>query len=407
MDMPELLAPAGNFEKLKIALHYGSDAVYMGMSDFSLRAKADNFAEDGLKEAVRFVHQLGRKVYITLNIFPHNRDIDLIEDHLNFLKTIRPDALIVSDQGVFEMASEIAPEIPLHVSTQANITNFRSARFWEKLGAKRLVLSRELTIDEIREIRDSVSIELECFVHGSICISYAGKCYMSSFLNNRSGNRGECTNTCRWNYALMEESRPGAYLPVYENDRGTYVMSSQDLCMIEHLDKLADAGIDSFKIEGRMKGINYAAGVVKTYREAVDSLNKSPYIIKKRWMQELSMSSNRGFTTGMFFGKHLDDGYNHDDEKAYRMSHELVGVVQSVHNGKAVIALRNTIKIGDSIEFLTSGLENKSFSVKELCNIKGAPVGSGRNEETILMPVHPGVCENDLIRRPLATGSNL
>jgi putative protease len=401
MDIPELLAPAGNYEKLKIALHYGSDAVYMGMSDFSLRAKADNFAEDELNEAVRFVHQLGRKVYITVNIFPHNRDIDIIENHLNFLKIIRPDALIISDLGVFEMASEIAPSISLHISTQANITNFRSARFWEKLGAKRLVLSRELSIDEIKEIRDRVSIELECFVHGSICISYAGRCYMSSFLNNRSGNRGECTNTCRWNYSLMEESRPGAYLPVYENARGTYVMSSQDLCMIEHLDKLADAGIDSFKIEGRMKGINYAAGVVKTYREAVDSLQKRPYIIKKQWMQELSMSSNRGFTTGMFFGKHPDDGYNHDDEKAYRMSHELVGVVQSVNNGKAVITLRNTIKIGDSIEFLTTGLENRSFSVKELCSINGDPVDSGRNEEIVLMPVQPGVSKNDLIRRPL------
>jgi putative protease len=377
MKLPELLAPAGNFEKLKTALHYGADAVYMGLSGFSLRAKADNFTESTLKDAAQFVRQQHKKLYVTANIFPHNRDVPAIQEHLLQLKSVQPDAIIISDPGIFELAAETVPDIPVHISTQANITNFRSARFWEKLGAKRLVLSRELSIDEIREIRQNVSLELECFVHGSMCISYAGRCYMSSFINNRSGNRGECTNTCRWDFTLMENSRPGTYYPVYENDRGTYVMSSRDLCMIEHLDKLADAGVTSFKIEGRMKGINYVAGVIKTYRDAVDSLQESPFKVKEQWMQEISMSSNRGFTTGMFFGKQADDGYNHDDAKSYSMTHELVGVVQSINNGSAVIALRNNLSVGDSIEFVTPGLESQLFPVTEMQDIKGNPVETG------------------------------
>lgn len=401
MKSPELLAPAGNFEKLRTALHYGADALYMGLSEFSLRAKADNFRLDELEHASRLIHQSGRKMYITVNIFPHNRDIAMLREHLASLKGINPDAVIVSDPGMFELAGEVIPEISIHVSTQANITNYRSAQFWEKLGAKRLVLSRELMIDEIREIRDNVSLELECFVHGAICISYSGRCYISSFLTNRSANRGECTNSCRWNYVLMEESREGKYLPVYENEKGTYVLSSRDLCMIGHLDRLADAGIDSFKIEGRMKGINYVAGVVKTYREAIDSLASGPYEVKKQWLEELAMFSSRGYTTGMFLDKHPHDGYNHDDVKAYRMSHELVGVVKTVSAGKAIIALRNNLKIGDSVEFLSAGLENSSFTVSELFDQNGNHVDSGHNEEILIIPVQDGVRESDLIRRAI------
>lgn len=401
MKTPELLAPAGNFEKLKTALHYGADALYMGLSEFSLRAKADNFSLDELKLASRLVHRKSKRLYITVNIVSHNRDIALIREHLIALREITPDAVIVSDPGVFELAAEVIPEVPLHVSTQANITNYRSARFWEKLGAKRLVLSRELSIDEIKEIRNRVSLELECFVHGAICISYSGRCYISSFLTNRSANRGECTNSCRWNYVLMEEQREGKYLPVYENGKGTYLLSSRDLCMIEHLDRLADAGVDSFKIEGRMKGINYVAGVVKTYREAIDAVAHRPYAVKKQWLEELSMFSSRGYTTGMFLDRHPDDGYNHDDEKAYRMSHELVGVVKTVSNGKAIIALRNSLKIGDCVEFLSTGLENASHTLSELFDQNGNPVESGHNEEIVIIPVQNGVRECDLIRRAL------
>ena len=401
MKIPELLAPAGNFEKLKTSLHYGADAVYMGLSDFSLRARARNFGVEELQEAAAFVRSRNKKFYLTVNIFSHNRDIPLIKEHIEYLKSISPDGLIVSDPGIFAMASELAPDIPLHISTQANITNYRAAVFWEKSGAKRLVLSRELSIDEIKEIRDNVSLELECFVHGAICISYSGRCYISSFLANRSGNRGECANSCRWSYSLMEETRPGQYLPVFEDDKGTYVMSPRDLCMIEHLDQLADAGINSFKIEGRMKGINYAAGVVKTYREAVDALKYRPYSVRDRWLRELSMFSSRGYTTGMFLGRHPDAGYNHDEEIAYRRSREFVGVVQSVSDRNIGIALRNNLKAGDNIEFLSPGLEEKTFVVTEIFNPNGVPIESGRNDETVFIASHRGVRANDLVRRPL------
>lgn len=401
MKSPELLAPAGNFEKLLTALHYGADAVYMGISGLSLRAKADNFTFKELKQAAGLVRNIGKKLYITVNIFPHNRDISIIKHHLQELKNIGPDGIIISDPGVVELAMEIVPRIPVHISTQANITNYRAAMFWEKLGAKRLVLARELSIDEIKEIRDNVSIELECFVHGAICISYSGRCYISSFLTNRSGNLGECTNSCRWNYTLMEEMRPEERHPVYENDRGTYVMSSRDLCMIEHLDKLADAGVDSFKIEGRMKGINYVAGVVKTYREALDQLKQGTYAVNEQWIKELSMFSSRGYTTGMFLGKHPDKDYNHDENNKYTMSHELVGIVKALDNGNAQVALRNTLKLGDTIQFLSPGIENRSYQVKMMFSKEGLPIESGRNENIVMIPEEQGVRANDLIRRPI------
>jgi putative protease len=401
MKALELLAPAGNYEKLETALHYGADAVYMGLSDFSLRAKADNFTFDELEKAVHLIHVKGKKIYITINIFPHNRDFSRLKEHLSSLKAIGPDALIISDPGVFTVVAETVPEIPIHISTQANITNYRSARFWEKMGAKRLVLSRELTIEEIREIRDHVSLELECFVHGSICISYSGRCYISSFLSNRSANRGECTNACRWRYTLTEEKRPGEYYPVYEDDRGTYVLSSKDLCMIEYLDRLADGGIDCFKIEGRMKGIHYVAGTVKTYREAIDSLKERPYRVKEQWFRELSMFSSRGYSTAMFLNGQDETTYNHDEEKMYRMSHELVGVVRSIRNGEASVELRNTLRVGDAIEFLSPGLENRTFGITEIYNEKGNPIEIGRNEERVLLSVEKGVRERDIIRRPL------
>jgi putative protease len=403
--VPELLAPAGDYEKLKTALHYGADAVYLGLSEFSLRAKADNFTPEKLAKAVQFVHDKGKKAYVTVNIFSHNRDIALINEHLAFLKKATPDGIILSDIGIFEMASKTLPNIPIHISTQANITNYKAAQFYERLGAKRLVLSRELTLEEVRDIRDKVSVELECFVHGAICISYSGRCYISSFLANRSANRGECTNSCRWSYTLMEEKRQGEYAPVYEDDRGTYLMSSKDLCMIKHLDEIADAGIDSFKIEGRMKGVNYVAGVVKTYREAVDSLTERPYKVRDAWLRELSMFSNRGYTTGMFFGQQPHAGYNHDSEEGYKMSHELVGIVESVNGGRALVALRNLLNVGDNIEFLSSGFENKLFEVRGMNDQEGYPLVSGRNEERVTISVPEGVRENDLIRRPVKTSS--
>lgn len=399
MTLPELLAPAGDFEKLKTAIHYGADAVYIGDSRFSLRGKARNFYPDELFKAVRYAHDHGVRVFVTVNIFPHNRDLSEIEQHMEVLREAAPDAVIISDPGVFMLFRKKAPEIDIHISTQANITNSEAARFWENLGAKRLILSRELSLDEIAEIRDKVFIELEVFVHGSICISYSGRCYISSFLANRSANMGECTNSCRWNYTLMEEKRQGEYLPVYENDRGTYLMSSRDLCMIEHLPLLADAGIDSFKIEGRMKGINYVAGVVKTYREAINSLGSGErYNAKDRWLRELAMFSSRGYTTGMFFGKQPDNDYNFDGE-SYRMSHELVGMVLEVNGDIAKVGLRNRLDIGENVEFLTPGLEDRLFEVGLMRDADGLSITSARNENTVYMQIPAGVRKNDLIRR--------
>ncbi|NCO83031.1 MAG: peptidase U32 [Nitrospirae bacterium CG_4_10_14_3_um_filter_44_29] len=400
MKKPELLAPAGDFEKLRTAIHYGADAVYLGDSRFSLRGKAGNFEPEELKEAINYAHTRNKKAYVTANIFPHNADLKEMEEYIEFLKDAMPDAVIVSDPGFFMMFKKSAPEIAIHVSTQANITNSEAARFWESLGAKRLVLSRELTIDEIKGIRYKTAIELEVFVHGSICISYSGRCYISSFLTSRSANRGECTNSCRWNYTLMEEKRQGEHFPVFEDDRGTYIMSSKDLCMIEHLHLLKDAGIDSFKIEGRMKGINYVAGVVKTYREAVDSLGNGECAINPRWLRELSMFSSRGYTTGMFFGKQPDTDYNFDGE-SYRMSHELVGIILEIKDGIAKVALRNRLDMGDAVEYLSPGFEEKLFELELMKDADGMDITTARNENTIFMPVPAGVREGDLIRRNL------
>ena len=399
MKKPELLAPAGDFEKLRTAIHYGADAVYMGDSRFSLRCKARNFLSDELQKAVRYCHDHNVKAYITVNIFLHNRDLEEIGQHLEVLRDIRPDGVILSDPGLLRLFRKEASDLAVHISTQANIINSESARFWEDMGAKRLVLSRELSISEIAEIRKGTAAELEVFVHGSLCISYSGRCYISSFLASRSANTGECTNSCRWNYTLMEEKRQGEYFPVFEDERGTYLMSSKDLCMVEHLPLLLDAGVDSFKIEGRMKGINYVAGVVKTYREAIDSLERAgAYSVKERWLRELSMFSSRGYTTGMFFGKQPEDGYNFDGE-SYRMSHELIGIVLGVNGDKAEVSLRNRIDLGDQVEYLSPGLEDRVFPIASLMDREGGAVTSARNEDTVFMKVPKGVREGDLIRR--------
>ena len=399
MKRPELLAPAGDFEKLKTALHYGADAVYLGDSRFSLRGKAGNFQGEELGRAVAYAHERGKKAYVTLNIFPHNRDLRDIEEHLDFLNIVRPDAVILSDPGVFAVCRKMAPGIDIHISTQANITNAGAARFWQDLGAKRLILSRELSLDEIRQIREKVSVELEAFVHGSLCLSYSGRCYLSSFLASRSANTGECTNSCRWSYTLMEEKRPGEHFPVFEDDRGTYILSSKDLCMIEHLPLLVEAGIDSFKIEGRMKGINYVSGVVKVYREAIDEIAEHhAYQVNPRWARELSMFSSRGYTTGMFLGRQPDGDYNFDGE-SYRMSHEFVGIILEKKAGLSKVALRNRLDRGDSVEYLSPGIEEKLFPVEAMRDEENNELVSARNEDIICMKVPDEARQQDLIRR--------
>ncbi|WP_218251167.1 peptidase U32 family protein [Candidatus Magnetobacterium casense] len=404
MKRPELLAPAGSFDKLRTAIHYGTDAVYLGLTGFSLRAKGDNF--DGgqrgeqLKSAVDYAHAHGKKAYVTVNVFLHNADLQSLAEHIDCLREINPDGVIVSDPGAFDAIAEAIPSLPIHISTQANITNWRSARFYERLGAKRLVLARELSINEIKDIRDHVSIELECFVHGAICISYSGRCYISAFLANRSANSGLCTNSCRWNYTLMEEKRPGEHFPVYENDRGTYVMSSRDLCMIEHLDKLHTAGVNSFKLEGRVKGVNYLATVVKVYREAIDALNSgSDYVADDRWLTELSSVSNRGFTTGMYLGSHPDGHYNHDEQEMYKGSHNILGVVRCTRDGWGEVYLKGKLAVGDSVVFLSPGLERAAIILRQIKDVFGNPIDSAKNEDTVIIPIIEGVKKNDLLKK--------
>lgn len=365
----ELLAPAGNFEKLQIALHYGADAVYMGIPELSLRGKMKDMNLDVLKESIDYVKKQNKKIYVTMNIFPHNKDLPLIVENLNILEEWKPHAIIFSDPAVLRLAKKYAPSIPLHISTQANVTNIEAAKFWVELGVERIILAREVSIEEIKQFREELDCELEAFVHGSLCIAYSGKCYMSAYMANRSANKGECTNSCRWKYTvyyLKEETRDGQFFPVYEDDRGTYVMSSKDLCMIEHLPLLVEAGVNSFKIEGRMKGINYLAGVVKTYREAIDSIEKQNFILQEKWLKELNMFSNRGYTTGMYFGPHRVDGYQHHGRSRNTLELGLAGVVQQVDDDGVWLLARDKIYINDSIVFLRNGLEEEIFTIKEI-----------------------------------------
>jgi putative protease len=399
MKRPELLAPAGDFEKMKTAIHYGADAVYLGDPRFSLRNKAKNFDAEELAAAISYAHERGVRVYVTVNIFARSSDLPDISDHIALLRRIRPDAVIISDPGVFMMFREKAPEIDIHVSTQANITNAAAARFWENMGAKRLILARELSIDEIREINESTVVELEAFVHGAVCLSYSGKCYLSSYLASRSANAGECTNSCRWKYALVEEKRPGEYYPVFEDERGTYVMNSRDLCLIDHLQLLRDAGIDGFKIEGRMKGIHYAAGVTRTYREAVDLIDENETYQAKlpKWRRELSFFENRGYTTGLLFGK-SEELYNFSGNSRSPEA-EVVGVIQDVNGTFSKVALRQKLSIGDALEYLTPGFEERVFPVESLRYQDGIGAVSANAGEVVLISTPEGLRKGDLARR--------
>ncbi len=400
MKRPELLSPAGDFEKMCTAIHYGADAVYLGDPRFSLRNKARNFDSEELAAAVQYAHDRSVKVYVTANIFARNRDLQAVKDHIRILKDIRPDAVIISDPGLFMMFREKAPEVDIHVSTQANITNSESAHFWEKMGAKRLILSRELSIEEIREIGETVEIELETFVHGSVCLSYSGKCYLSSFLASRSANAGECTNSCRWKYALVEEKRPGEYLPVFEDDGGAYVMNSKDLCLVEHLPLLSRAGIGSFKIEGRMKGVHYVAGVTRAYREAVDLIGNDDLYQSRlpAWQKELSLFGKRGYTTGLLFGSDKDEICNVTG-KNYAPESELVGIVLDTKGQFARVLLRIKISVGEWIEYLIPGHEDKMIAVDILRYEDGIEAVSALAGETVLIKAPYVPRKGDLIRK--------
>jgi len=357
MKKPELLLPAGNLDTLKTAVIYGADAVYIGGEAFSLRAKADNFDKESMTEAIAFAHEHGVKVYVTVNIFAHNYDIPGAESYLKELSEIRPDALIVSDPGLFMMAKRLAPGIDLHVSTQMNTTNYESYLFWHELGAKRVVNARELSLKELKEIRERIpeDMEMESFVHGAMCISYSGRCLLSAYMTGRSANRGACTHPCRWNYAVVEEKRPGEVFPVEENERGTYIFNSKDLCMIEHIPELIACGIDSFKVEGRMKTQLYVASVARVYRKAIDDCLKDPVLYEQNlplYREEIRKCTYREYTTGFYFGK-PDEAAQIYDSNTYVKNYTFLGSVSEVlPDGSFRIEQKNKFSAGDEIEIL-------------------------------------------------------
>lgn len=371
----ELLVPAGSLEVLKVAVDYGADAVYIGGQAYGLRAKADNFSIDEMKEAAAYAHAKNAKVYVTANIFAHNYDIDGMKAYFEQLKDTGVDAVLVSDPGIFTLAKETMPDMELHISTQANNTNYLTYNFWYKLGAKRVVTARELSLAEIRQIRDHIpdDMEIESFMHGAMCISYSGRCLLSSYLTGRDANRGACTHPCRWKYHIVEETRPGEYMPVNEDDRGTYIFNSKDLCMVEHIPEMIDAGIDSFKIEGRMKTALYVATVARTYRKAIDDYMESPELYRSNmeyYKSEIAKCTYRQFTTGFYFGKTDSDSQIYDNN-TYIKNYTYIGNVQLVtEDGLAVFEQKNKFSVGEMIEAMDFDGTNISCRVEEIYNDK-------------------------------------
>lgn len=407
---PELLIPASSLEVLKTAVTFGADAVYIGGEVFSLRAKAKNFTREEMREGILYAHAHGVKVYVTANILAHNADLAGAREYFAELRDMdvadgkpqaseaerdisaRPDALIISDPGMFMIARETWPEVEIHVSTQANNTNYGTYLFWHGLGAKRVVSARELSLKEIREIREHIpeDMEIESFVHGSMCISYSGRCLLSNYFTGRDANQGNCTHPCRWKYAVMEESRPGQYLPVYENDRGTFLFNSKDLCMIEYVPELVEAGIDSLKIEGRMKTALYVASITRTYRKAIDDFFEDPakYQSNMDWYRaEISKCTYRQYSTGFYFGK-PDERTQIYDNSTYVNEYTYLGIVEETmqKDGETVarITQRNKFCVGDQIEIMKPGGENVFVTVEKMYDEEGAPVDSAPHAKQLL-----------------------
>lgn len=357
MKKPELLAPGGSLGKLKTAIDYGADAVYIGGEAFSLRVAAENFSNDDMREGIKYAHERGRKVYLTANILPHNSDIDEFEAFITEIKNYGFDAVLIADLGLFDMMREYSPEIPIHVSTQANNINYRSAIMWHKMGAKRVVLAREMSFREIAEIRAKIpeDLELEAFVHGAMCISYSGRCLLSNYMTGRDSNMGACAHPCRWNYKLVEETRPGEYMDVFENERGTFIFNSKDLCTIRHIPELVRSGIASLKIEGRVKTEYYVATVVGAYRREIDRYCENPdnYVFNEAEFDELCKVSHRPYTTGFYFGK-PDENSQVYTSSSYIRDYDLIGIVQSydAETGVATVSQRNRFFKGDKVEII-------------------------------------------------------
>ena len=385
----ELLIPASSLEVLKIAVIYGADAVYIGGEVFGLRAKAKNFSMEDMAEGIQFAHEHGVKVYVTANILAHNGDLEGVREYFTQLKEIKPDALIISDPGIYTIAKEICPEIERHISTQANNTNYGTYQFWWNQGAKRVVTARELSLNEIAEIRKNIpdEMEIETFVHGAMCISYSGRCLLSNYFTGRDANQGACTHPCRWKYAVVEEKRPGEYLPVYENERGTYIFNSKDLCMIEHIPELIEAGIDSFKIEGRMKTALYVDTVARTYRKAIDDYLTSPEKYKENmdwYLEQISNCTYRQFTTGFFFGKPSEESQIYDNN-TYIKEYTYLGIVgERNEEGLYQIEQRNKFSVGEQIEVMKPDGRNIPVTVKRIVDEDGNEMESAPHPKQVL-----------------------
>ena len=385
---PELLIPASSLEVLKTAVIFGADAVYIGGEVFGLRAKAKNFSHEDMKEGIAFAHEHGVRVHVTVNILAHNRDLEGVREYLKELKELGPDALIIADPAIFEMAKEICPEIERHVSTQANNTNYGTYQFWWKQGAKRVVSARELSLAEIKEIRAHIpeEMEIESFIHGAMCISYSGRCLLSNYFTGRDANQGACTHPCRWKYAVVEETRPGEYMPVYENERGTYIFNSKDLCMIEHIPELIDAGIDSFKIEGRMKTALYVATVARTYRKAIDDYLEDPELYRKNmpwYLDQISNCTYRQFTTGFYFGRPDDEAQIYDSN-TYVREYTYLGIIGEERDGMYRIEQRNKFSVGETIELMKPNGDNIEVTVRRIVDEDGKEQESAPHPKQVL-----------------------
>ena len=378
---PELLVPASSLEVLKVAVAYGADAVYIGGEMYGLRAKAKNFSKEDMEEGIRYAHQHGKRVFVTANITAHNKDLDGVRQYFYELNEMKPDALIISDPGVFAIAKQVCPGIEIHISTQANNVNYMTYLFWQQQGAKRVVSARELSLEEIKEIRKNIpdNLEIETFVHGAMCISYSGRCLLSNYFTGRDANLGACTHPCRWKYYIMEENRPGEYLPVEENERGTYIFNSKDLCMIEHIPDLVEAGVDSFKIEGRMKTALYVADVARTYRQAIDDYFQSPGLYKSHldyYMQEISKCTYRQFTTGFFYGPASHDAQIYDNN-TYVQGYTYLGISgKTTSDGYTPLVQKNKFCIGDTVEIMKPSGEDITASVKDMRDSNGTHIES-------------------------------
>jgi len=398
---PELLAPAGNFEKLEIALHYGADAVYLAGRDFSLRNLSDNFSLKELHRAVEFAHNRGAKVYVACNIYSRNKEQTGIKNFFYEIGSINPDAVIIADPGIIFLAKQIIPHIDIHLSTQANTTNYNTAQFWHETGVKRVNLARELSLEEIHEISSRSAIETEAFIHGAMCISYSGRCLLSSFFTGRDSNRGMCTHPCRWKYSIVEEQRPGEFHPVMEDQRGTYIFSSKDLCMIRHIPELIKTGISSLKIEGRMKGIGYLASVVKTYREAIDSYVSDPenFVIRPEWEEELDSMYHRDYCTGFYLGDHNQTVPDYKN-KRIGMIHSFIGkILEYRPDNSIVVDIKNKISTGDTIEILRPREASLKTVISEIYDKNSSPVPHAQPNTHSILKIDIKCSPNDIIKK--------